>query len=104
VTPSFSASSAPEKPRGEDREESAATFEGAQEATGGRTADGVDDEIDVTRDILGRSLGVVDEFVCAEGAHERLVLARRHRDHSRVILELQGQDAEKPLMCSPPVS
>ncbi len=63
------------KVQGEDREQSAATLERAQETTSLRTANGVDDEIDTTDDILGSGLCVIDHFVGTEVAHERLVLA-----------------------------
>lgn len=64
VTPSFAASSASEKPK--HREQSAATLERDQETTGGGTAERIENEIDVVRDVLGTTLGVVDDFVGVE--------------------------------------
>jgi hypothetical protein len=43
----------------EHREQRAATLERAQETTGGGTAEGIEDEIKVMRDFLGRALGAL---------------------------------------------
>src|SRR5208283_3510982 len=67
------------------REQSAAALERAQEASGGGTAEGIEDEIDVMRDFLRRDPGVVDEFVGAELTQERLMRTRCYRDHARAL-------------------
>ena len=82
VTPSLAASSVVGEAR-EHREQGAATPERAQEATGGGTAQRVEDEVDVVRDVLGRGPGVVDDLVGAELAQERFLRARCHGDDPR---------------------
>jgi hypothetical protein len=62
-----------EEAQGEYWKQSAAGLERAQKTTGGRAAYRVDDETDITDDLLGNSLGVVDEFVGAEVVQESLV-------------------------------
>src|ERR1700677_1190423 len=60
----------------EDGEQRSTTLERAQEASRGRTANRVHDQIDVADGFFGLALGVVDELVRTELAQERLMLAR----------------------------
>lgn len=62
-----------------------AALQRAQETTGSLTAQGVDDKINVMRNVLRGSFRVIYEFVGAEFTQERLVLARRHCDHPRAL-------------------
>lgn len=67
----------------EVREQRSVALQRLQEAACRRAADGVDDEINVLRLVLGSGHGVADEDVDAEVPEERLVPARRHSDHAR---------------------
>ena len=59
----------------EDREQCPAAFEGSEEASGCRSANRVDDEIDVMHHVFGSDLGIVDERIGAEVAQKCFVAA-----------------------------
>ncbi len=61
------------KAKGKNREQRSAPTYGPKEAAGGRTADGIDDKIDVSHIVFGFGLRVVDELVGTQFAEERFV-------------------------------
>jgi hypothetical protein len=82
--------------------EGSTALDRAEEASAGRASDGIQNQIDITDDLLWPALGVVDEFVSPEITKELLVVGGRHRDDAG-SLPLGQPEGEAPYAACGPV-